>query len=76
LEVELAAMTRASRLQHALQIITEVPYFGGASGSTLEEARSARESAAIRHRPVFDLGGWAMSVDGAPLRCDMFEEPR
>jgi deoxyhypusine synthase len=26
--------------EHALQIVTDVPYFGGASGSTLEEAQS------------------------------------
>jgi deoxyhypusine synthase len=31
---------RVSGHQHALQIITDVPYFGGSSGATLEEAQS------------------------------------
>jgi deoxyhypusine synthase len=31
---------RVSGHRYALQIVTDVPHFGGASGSTLEEARS------------------------------------
>jgi deoxyhypusine synthase len=90
---------------HALQIVTDVPYFGGASGSTLEEAqswgkltgdasqvtvyadatialpllgnalaRSSRDAATARRRPVFDLGQRTMLMDGVALGCDRFEE--
>ncbi|HEY6212791.1 MAG TPA: deoxyhypusine synthase family protein, partial [Vicinamibacterales bacterium] len=91
--------------RYALQIVTDVPHFGGASGSSLEEAQSwgklATDSARVsvqadatialpllatalaatskdllpkRKRPVFDLAARPMTVDGAAVASDRFEE--
>ena len=90
--------------RYAFQIITDAPYFGGASGSTLDEAQSwgklaadadqvtvhadatlafpvlstalaasGRELLAARRPAVFDLGGRALVVDGAPVPVDRFD---
>jgi deoxyhypusine synthase len=89
----------------ALQIVTDVPHFGGASGSSLDEAKSwgklaenaeqvtvhadatvalpllvsALETTAAarldaRRRPVFDVGGAVISVDGRLLPAGRYEE--
>src|SRR5438477_231534 len=81
--------------RYALQVVTDVPQFGGASGSSLEEAQSwgklATDSPRVsvqadatialpilatalaastkdvvvkRKRPVFDLAGRTMTIDG------------
>ena len=41
---------RVSGHQYALQIVTDVPYYGGASGSSLDEARSWGKLARTRSR--------------------------
>jgi deoxyhypusine synthase len=89
----------------ALQIVTDVPHFGGASGSSLEEAQSwgklsvesekvsvqsdvtvalpllvaalestAKDLAAKRKRPEFDLSGRVLVVNGQPLPENHFQE--
>jgi deoxyhypusine synthase len=89
----------------ALQIVTDVPHFGGASGSSLEEAQSwgklsiesekvsvqsdvtialpllvaalestAKNLAAKRKRPEFDLSGRVLVVNGQPLPENHFQE--
>jgi deoxyhypusine synthase len=89
----------------ALQIVTDVPHFGGASGSSLDEAKSWGKLAenaeqvtvhadatvalpllvsalvttvggrlAQRPRPVFDVSGPVISVDGRPLADGKYEE--
>ncbi len=91
--------------RYALQIVTDVPHFGGASGSSLEEAQSwgklATDSPKVsvqadatialpilasalaasagplleaRIRPVFDLAGRIMTVDGLTVSNERFEE--
>ena len=90
---------------YALQIVTDVPHFGGASGSSLEEAQSwgklsvesdkvsvqadatialpilvsalATSAAKIlpkRKKPVFDMTGRVMTIDGKPVPSERFEE--
>jgi deoxyhypusine synthase len=90
---------------YALQIITDVPHFGGASGSTLEEAQSWGKLAsdaervsvhadatialpilasalastappllAKRTAPVFVLTDRIMTIDGASVPVDRFED--
>jgi deoxyhypusine synthase len=89
----------------ALQIVTDVPHFGGASGSSLDEAKSwgklaenaeqvtvhadatvalpllvsalattAGDRLEKRPRPVFDVSGPVISVDGRPLPSGRYEE--
>jgi deoxyhypusine synthase len=91
--------------KYALQIITDVPHYGGASGASLEEAESwgklatdavrvtvqadatvavpmlaaalatsAAPLLAARRMPVFTLADRPMTVDGAPVRHDRFED--
>jgi deoxyhypusine synthase len=91
--------------RYALQIVTDVPHFGGASGSSLDEAKSwgklaenaeqvtvhADATVALpllvsalattvgdrlerRPRPVFDVSGPVISVDGRPLADGRYEE--
>src|SRR4051812_7365753 len=91
--------------RYALQIVTDVPHFGGASGSSLEEAQSwgklATDSAKVsvqadatialpmlatalassaakmlkkRKKPVFDMSGRVMTIDGRPVPSGRFEE--
>jgi deoxyhypusine synthase len=89
----------------ALQIITDVPHFGGASGSSLEEAQSwgklsiesekvtvqgdvtltlpllvtalettAKDVAARRKRPEFDVSGRVLALNGQPLLENRYQE--
>jgi len=91
--------------RYALQIVTDVPHFGGASGSSLEEAQSwgklSTESARVsvqadatvalpflvsalataapavlarRKVPIFTLAARDMTIDGAVVSRDRFEE--
>jgi len=91
--------------RYALQIVTDVPHFGGASGSSLEEAQSwgklSTESARVsvqadatvalpflvsalataapavlarRKVPLFTLAARDMTIDGAVVSRDRFEE--
>jgi len=90
---------------YALQIVTDVPHFGGASGSSLEEAQSwgklsvesdkvsvqadatialpilasalATSAAKLlpkRKKPIFDMTGRVMTIDGKPVPSERFEE--
>lgn len=93
--------------RYALQVVTDVPHFGGASGSTLDEAQSwgkvaadaaqvtvnadatlalpllataltasAKDAAAARNPPTFELGARIMAMDDKPLADGRFETGR